>query len=102
MDTLAPDAVLIADGGGVVEAARVPVVGAKKIVNLLGGLARFAPSAIIEPMVLNGAAGARVVLDGVVDTVIAFSFEDGRISRVFAVRNPAKLGRISEETALSR
>jgi RNA polymerase sigma-70 factor (ECF subfamily) len=102
MDTLAPDAVLIADGGGVVDAARVPVIGAKKIVNLLGGLTRFAPTAVLEPMVLNGAAGARVLLDGVVDTVIGFAFEDGRISRVFAVRNPAKLGRLSEETALSR
>jgi RNA polymerase sigma-70 factor (TIGR02957 family) len=102
MDTLAPNAVLIADGGGVVEAARVPVIGAKKIVNLLGGLTRFAPTAVLEPMVLNGAAGARVLLDGIVDTVIGFAFEDGRISRVFAVRNPAKLRWISEETALSR
>ncbi len=81
---------------------RVPVIGAKKIVNLLGGLARFAPTAVIEPMLLNGAPGARVVLDGAVDTVIGFAFEDGRISRVFAVRNPDKLRRLGEETALSR
>ena len=58
MDALAPDAVLIADGGGVVATVRQPVVGAKKIVNLLGGFARVAPSAVIEPLVLNGAPGA--------------------------------------------
>ena len=101
MDTLAPDAVLIADGGGIVEAVRQPVVGAKKIVNLLGGFARFAPTAVIEPILLNGAPGARILLDGVVDTVIGFAFQDGRISRVFAVRNPDKLQRLTEETPLS-
>ena len=102
MDALAPDAVLIADGGGVVAAVRQPVVGAKKIVNLLGGFARVAPAAIVEPILLNGAPGARVLLDGTVDTVIGFAFEDGRISRVFAVRNPEKLHRLSETTPLSR
>jgi RNA polymerase sigma-70 factor (TIGR02957 family) len=102
MDALAPDAVLIADGGGVVAAVRQPIVGAKKIVNLLGGFARVAPLAVIEPVLLNGAPGARVLLDGVVDTVIGFAFSQGRISRVFAVRNPDKLQRLSEETRLSR
>jgi RNA polymerase sigma-70 factor (ECF subfamily) len=102
MDALAPDAVLIADGGGVVEAVRQPILGAKKIVNLLGGFARLAPTAVVEPMLVNGALGARVVLDGAVDTVISFAFTDGRISQVFAVRNPAKLRRMSAETPLSR
>jgi RNA polymerase sigma-70 factor (TIGR02957 family) len=102
MDALAPDAVLIADGGGVVEAVRHPVLGAKKIVNLLGGLARLVPGAAVEPVLLNGAPGARIVLDGVLDTVIGFAFEGGRISRVFAVRNPDKLHRLSAETPLSR
>jgi len=32
----------------------------------------------------------------------AVTFEGGRISRVFAVRNPDKLHRLSEETQLSR
>ena len=102
MDALAPDAVFIADGGGVVEAVRQPIVGAKKIVNLLGGFSRFAPSAVIESVLLNGAPGARVLLDGALDTVVSFAFEDGRISRIFAVRNPDKLHRLSEETPLSR
>jgi hypothetical protein len=102
MDTLAPDAVLIADGGGIVEAVRQPVVGAKKIGNFLRNFARVAPTAVIEPILLNGAPGARILLDGVVDTVIAFAFEDGLISRVFAVRNPEKLQRLTAETVLSR
>jgi RNA polymerase sigma-70 factor (TIGR02957 family) len=102
MDALAPDAVLIADGGGVVTAVRQPVLGARKIVNLLGGFARVAPGALIEPILLNGAPGARVLLDGVLDTVIGFAFDGDRITRIFAVRNPEKLHRLSEQTALSR
>ena len=85
-----------------VAAVRVPVVGAKKIVNLLGGFARVAPAAVVEQVLLNGAPGARILLDGAVDTVIGFAFDHGRISRVFAVRNPDKLHRLSEETPLSR
>jgi hypothetical protein len=34
--------------------------------------------------------------------VIGFAFEEGRISRLFAVRNPDKLHRLDEETSLSR
>ncbi len=102
MDTLAPDAVLIADGGGVVAAVRQPVLGAKKIVNLLGRFPEVVPTAVIEPVSLNGAPGARIVLDGTVDTVIGFAFLDGRISRVFAVRNPDKLHRLTEQTMLTR
>jgi len=102
MDTLAPDAVLIADGGGVVAAVRQPVLGAKKIVNLLGGFARLVPGAVLEPVLLNGAPGARILLDGTVDTVVGFAFEAGRISRVFAIRNPDKLHRLTAEIPLSR
>ena len=102
MHALAPDAVLIADGGGVVAAVRQPVVGAKKIVNLLGGFARVVPTAVVEPVLINGAPGARVLLDGVLDTVIGFAVENGQITRIFAVRNPDKLNRLAEETQLSR
>jgi RNA polymerase sigma-70 factor (ECF subfamily) len=102
MDALAPGAVLIADGGGIVAAVQRPVVGAKKVVNLLAGLTRIAPSAVIEPILINGAPGARVLLDGVIDTVIGFAFEAGQITRIFVVRNPDKLHRLEQETPLHR
>jgi len=103
LDVLAPDVVLVADGGGVVQAVVNPVVGAKKVANLLGGFQRVAPGAEILQVLFNGAVGARVVdtADGF-DTAISFVVEDGRISRIFAVRNPAKLGRIDVEATLSR
>ena len=103
MDVLAPDVVLVADGGGVVQAVVNPVIGAKKVANLLQPFNRLAPDAEILPVLLNGALGLRIVgtVDGA-DTAISFVIEDGRISRIYAIRNPAKLGRIDAEATLSR
>jgi hypothetical protein len=102
MDVLAPEAVLIADGGGVVQAVLQPVVGAKKICNLLRNFPKAVPTGVFEPMLLNGAPGARLLLDGQLDTVVGFAFENGRISQILTVRNPNKLSRLAQETTLSR
>jgi RNA polymerase sigma-70 factor (TIGR02957 family) len=103
LDVLAPDVVLVADGGGVVQAVVNPVVGAKKVANLLRPFSRLAPGAEVLPMLVNGGAGARIVgTDDGYDTAISFVVEGGRISRIYAVRNPAKLGRIDVETTISR
>lgn len=77
--------------------------GAKKVANLLRPFSRVAPDAEILRVSLNGTAGLRVVCtsDGA-DTAISFLVEDGLISRIYAIRNPAKLGRIHAEATLSR
>jgi RNA polymerase sigma-70 factor (TIGR02957 family) len=103
LDVLAPDVVAVADGGGVVQAVANPVIGAKKVANLLRPFNRLAPDAEILPALLNGAPGVLIVgtLDGA-DTAISFVVENGRISRIYAIRNPAKLGGIDAEATLSR
>ena len=103
LDVLAPDVVLVADGGGVAQAVVNPVVGAKKVANLLRPFNRFDPQARILPLLLNGAVGARIVgsEDGY-DTAISFVVDEGRISHIYAVRNPAKLGRIDVEATIAR
>jgi RNA polymerase sigma-70 factor (TIGR02957 family) len=102
LDALAPDVVLIADGGGEVAAARQPVEGAQRVAAFLSGLARIAPSANIEIVWLNGAPAARVDLDDELDTAVSLVIEGGKVSRIYAVRNPQKLARVEEETSLSR
>jgi RNA polymerase sigma-70 factor (ECF subfamily) len=103
LDVLAPDVVLVADGGGVAQAVVNPVVGAKKVANLLRPFARLAPEVGFLPMALNGAPGARVVgTDDGYDTAVSFVVEDGRITRIYAVRNPAKLGGIDVEAPIRR
>jgi RNA polymerase sigma-70 factor (ECF subfamily) len=103
LDVLAPDVVLVADGGGVVQAVVNPVPGVKKVANLLRSFNKLAPGARIIPVQLNGGVGARVVdTDDGFDTAISFDITDGRISRIYAVRNPAKLKQIDTEAVLSR
>lgn len=103
LDALAPDVVMVADGGGIAQAVLNPVLGAKKVANLLRTFPKFGAGARIVPTLLNGAPGARIVdvADGY-DTAITFVVDGGRISRIYAVRNPAKLSRIDVETTLSR
>jgi RNA polymerase sigma-70 factor (ECF subfamily) len=102
MDVLAPDAVLIADGGGVVQAIAAPVFGAKKIGNLFRNFPKVVPTGLLEPVLVNGAPGVQILIDGQVDTVIGFAFANGRISKILGVRNPHKLRRVGEPTALCR
>ncbi|MFD1946737.1 RNA polymerase sigma-70 factor [Nocardioides aestuarii] len=103
LDALAPDVVLVADGGGIAQATLNPVLGAKKVANLLRTFPKFGAGARIVPVVLNGAPAAKIVdvVDGY-DTAISMTVEDGRITRIYAVRNPEKLGGIAQEATLTR
>jgi RNA polymerase sigma-70 factor (ECF subfamily) len=102
MEVLAPDIVVVSDGGGLVAAARRPIVGAEKVVAFLSGFSPLAPTAVVDVLWLNGAPGGRIVLDGELNTVMSFVVEGGRISRLYAVRNPHKLTRLDEEALLAR
>ncbi len=103
LEVLAPDVVVVADGGGLVSASLHPVHGAEKVANFLSRFATLAPGAVVDTVWLNGSLGGRIELAGVLDTVVGFTVEDGLITRVFAVRNPHKLGRLDQEaTTLTR
>jgi RNA polymerase sigma-70 factor (ECF subfamily) len=102
MDVLAPDVVVVSDGGGVVAAARRPIEGADRVAALLSGLADLAGDFQAMPMWLNGAAAARFSLDGELNTVASLVVENGRITRIYAIRNPHKLTRLDQPAALSR
>ncbi|MFV2103218.1 RNA polymerase sigma-70 factor [Micromonospora sp. LOL_024] len=102
LDVLAPDVVVIADGGGFVAAPRRPVVGARRVAPLLGNLVRLAVAFEAMPLWLNGGAAFRLDIDGELAAVASLVVEDGRISRIYAVVNPHKLARLDRETRLSR
>jgi RNA polymerase sigma-70 factor (TIGR02957 family) len=102
LDVLAPDVVLIPDGGGVVAAARRPIKGADRVAFLLSRLAGVPGELAAVRTWLNGGPAARFDIDGEVDTVAGLAIEDGRITRIYAVRNPHKLARLGEEASLSR
>jgi RNA polymerase sigma-70 factor (ECF subfamily) len=102
MDVLAPDVVLVADGGGLAPAARRPVEGRERAVALLSRFAQHAPGAEVATLLLNGAVAARLHLAGEVNAVVTFVVEDGRIARIYAILNPHKLGRLDQVAELRR
>ena len=103
LDILAPDVVFLGDGGGIVEAFPVPVVGANRVGRLLTiGLGRIAGVAAVEPAQVNGYPALILRFNGEVDTVIALRVEEGQITGLYAVRNPQKLSRMEQATSLCR
>jgi RNA polymerase sigma-70 factor (ECF subfamily) len=103
LDLLAPDVVFLGDGGGVVQTVLAPVVGADRVARLLGiGLRRIAAAASLQPAQVNGYPALILRLNGEIDTVVAVRIDDGLITGLYAVRNPGKLSRLEQETALRR
>jgi RNA polymerase sigma-70 factor (TIGR02957 family) len=102
LDILAPDVVFLGDGGGVVQAVLVPVVGAAKVARVLAaGISRIA-AASVQPAHVNGYPALILRFGGEVDTVLALRMDGGLITGLYAVRNPEKLSHIDRETTLRR
>ncbi|MDN3265837.1 RNA polymerase sigma-70 factor [Streptomyces sp. CSDS2] len=101
LDILAPDVVFLGDGGGIARAAPEPVVGAERVAPLAAGLRRFGAAAL-RPALVNGCPALVLRLDGKVDTVLALRIADGRVTGLYAVRNPEKLSRMDQEVVLRR
>ena len=102
LDVLAPEVVMVADGGGLVPAIRLPVEGARRVAEALVGFARFVSNPRLATVSLNGGPAFLIDLDGELDTAVSLLIEDGRVTRIFAVRNPEKLGRLDGETTVQR
>jgi RNA polymerase sigma factor (sigma-70 family) len=89
---LDPDVRSVADGGGLATALLEPVEGAELVAQHLVRVAAGQPDGVtLLERTVSGQPGLVIRQDGVVVTVIAFDIADGRISRIWAVRNPEKL-----------
>jgi RNA polymerase sigma factor (sigma-70 family) len=98
MDVLAPDAVMIADGGGLVPAAPTPVLGATLIAGLLARPKRVVTTRCVW---LNGEPAARIEIDGAI-AAVSFVVAKGRIVQIYVMANPDKLTRLDKVVDLSR
>jgi hypothetical protein len=101
MEIMAPDVVLIADGGGVVAAARVPIRGAERVTKLLARANRVVGVFETKSVWLNGAPAGRLEIDGQL-AAVSLVVEDGRVTRIYAIANPRKLTRLDEPAELAR
>jgi len=102
LDVLAPDVVLVSDGGGLKQAALRPITGADKVLRFLVGVTAKNGLAQVEPAQVNGSPALRLHLDGELDGVLALRLDGGVVTGLYYVRNPEKLRRLDTATPLTR
>jgi RNA polymerase sigma-70 factor (TIGR02957 family) len=102
MEIMAPDVVLIADGGGLVAAALAPVHGAEPVAELLAHANRVVDAVETTTVLLNGAPAGRIEFDGELSAAVSLVVEHGRVTRIYVMRNPRKLARLDETAELAR
>jgi RNA polymerase sigma-70 factor (TIGR02957 family) len=101
LDVLAPEVVLVSDGGGVVPAARRPIEGAERVAKFIVAGVRTADFEV-EAVWLNGAPAGRLDIGGELVAAVSVAVENGRITRIYAINNPHKLARLDGVAALTR
>jgi RNA polymerase sigma-70 factor (TIGR02957 family) len=102
LDVLSPDVVLITDGGGKKQAALRPIHGVEKVLRFLSAVMPDDGSASATATVVNGSTGLRLLLGDELDTIATMRVDGGRVTALYLVRNPDKLGRVEEEVGLAR
>ncbi len=102
MALLAPDVVLVSDGGADHHAARRPVIGPDRVTRLLVNLAKRLPAEVeIEPSLVNGEPGVVLRDAGRPRYVLAMGVGPaGLVEHVTLVVNPDKLAAVDHPPAL--
>ncbi|MFF4646288.1 RNA polymerase sigma factor SigJ [Streptomyces sp. NPDC001389] len=88
---LDPGATMVADGGGLASAVRRTIEGSLDIAGYLTHIAGLSPDLTLLERTVNGEPGLVAQRDGATVTVAAFRLTEGRITHIWAVRNPEKL-----------
>jgi RNA polymerase sigma-70 factor (TIGR02957 family) len=102
VDVLAPDVLLVTDGGGVRKAALRPILGRDKVLRFLAAVTPQDVDVELRVELVGGQPGLVAMLDGVVDSVITIEVVDGVVGSLYFVRNPDKLTRLGDEVRLAR
>ncbi len=91
---LAPDVVLVTDGGGLRKAALRPIEGRDKVMRFLAAVTPADVEVEVRLVDVGGMPGLLAVVGGEVDSVITLDARDGVVSSLYFVRNPEKLTRL--------
>jgi RNA polymerase sigma-70 factor (ECF subfamily) len=100
---LAPDAVLVGDGGGVARSIPHPMRGAAAIARALVAFYGQidALGVTLEPVWVNGQPGFRSLdPEGRIVNVVGLDVSGGRITGIYSMLNPAKLAHLGETSEL--
>ena len=96
LQVLAPDVVLVTDGGGIKRAALRPIHGADKVLRWFAGV-MSTPEAAAGELVLGRVNGETAIVARTtvgIDSVWFLTVEDDRVTALHAIRNPEKLGAV--------
>jgi RNA polymerase sigma-70 factor (ECF subfamily) len=94
---LADDIALRADGGGKATAVRETLHGRPRVLDFLTVMQRYWSDLRWVFMEINGSRGLALEQDGEAVASVSFAYdEEGRVSEIFIMRNPDKLGRLQE------
>jgi len=100
---LAPNAVLIGDGGGVARSIPHPMRGAPAIARALVAFYGQinALGVTLHPVWVNGQPGFRTVdSEGRLVNVVGLDIVGGRVASIYSILNPAKLSHLGETSDL--
>ncbi|MDQ6642698.1 MAG: RNA polymerase sigma factor SigJ [Actinomycetota bacterium] len=97
---LAPDVLLVTDGGGIRKAALRPIVGVDKVLRFLTAVRPVDVQAVST--MVNGEPCLVIYTQGQLDGVFASRVVDGVVTEIYGVRNPEKLSRLSDAVVLRR
>lgn len=93
LEILAPEVMLVADGGGKVASVLRPIHGADRVARFFLGVRRKLGSiGDLRPALVNSGPGVLTYREGALSGVTAVEIEDGRITAIYAVSNPDKIG----------
>jgi RNA polymerase sigma-70 factor (ECF subfamily) len=92
LDVLAPDVVIVSDGGGVAKAPPKPVAGRDHVARfLVGVLHRMPRGSIASVESFNGTTGVVVRVNGEPISALAIRVDGDHVASLQLVANPAKL-----------
>ncbi|RYP88050.1 RNA polymerase sigma-70 factor [Nocardioides guangzhouensis] len=99
MDLLAPDCVLLTDGGGKAQAALRPIQGRDKVARFIGATSAQGMAAMTaaDSTYLNGLPALRIWLHGELAVTVQLRIDHGLVTELYFVRNPDKLTRLEGE-----
>jgi RNA polymerase sigma-70 factor (TIGR02957 family) len=102
VSVMAPDVVLVTDGGGIKKAALRPIAGVEKVLRFLSAVTPTDATMDSAPIWVNGQPAVRIDLNGELDTIATAEIVNGLVTRLYIIRNPEKLGRLAEATGFTR
>jgi len=95
---LHPDVVLRSDGGVTRPKLSRTVRGAEAVARSAQSAAL--PTAVVRPVLINGAAGVLVLVNGRPFTLMAFTVSDGKVVEIDVIADPERLRRLTIDPSI--